>query len=67
MSNETTLLRPAEVAERLKLAPRTVYRLVETGELAVVYVGRRRAARVRVSDLDAYLRAHEGIPAAAKD
>ena len=51
---DATFLRPAEVAERLRVSERTVYRLVESGELHPTYVGRNRALRIRLSDLAAY-------------
>lgn len=51
----TTLLRPGEVAERLRVSKRTVYRLVEKGELKAVHVGDSKSLRVRLSDLADYL------------
>ena len=51
----TTFLRPAEAAERLRISERTVYRLVENGELRPTYVGRNRSLRIRLSDLAAYV------------
>jgi len=47
------LLRPADVAELLSVGRKTVYRLVDRGELPAVHVG--SAVRVAPADLDAYL------------
>ena len=47
------LLTAAEVADELRVSTMTVYRLIKSGELAAVRVGRNY--RVRRSDLDAYL------------
>lgn len=48
------LLTVAEVAGMLRVSTMTVYRLIRTGELPAVRVGRNY--RVRRSDLDTYLR-----------
>lgn len=47
------LLTVAEVAETLRVSTMTVYRLVRSGEIAAVRVGRNY--RIRRGDLDAYL------------
>lgn len=47
------LLTVAEVAETLRVSTMTVYRLVRSGEIPAVRVGRNY--RIRRSDLDAYL------------
>ncbi|MBW3620136.1 MAG: helix-turn-helix domain-containing protein [Actinobacteria bacterium] len=48
-----TLLTAAEVAEQLRVSTMTIYRLIRSGELPAVRVGRNY--RVRAGDLDAYL------------
>lgn len=47
------LLTVAEVAELLRVSTMTVYRLIRSGELPAVRVGRNY--RVRRGDLDGYL------------
>lgn len=47
------LLTVAEVAEMLRVSTMTVYRLIRTGELPAVRVGRNY--RVRRAELDSYL------------
>jgi excisionase family DNA binding protein len=42
-----------EVAARVRISNMTVYRLIKSGELAAVRVG--KSFRVREEDLDAYL------------
>lgn len=42
-----------EVAELMRVSTMTVYRLIKSGDLAAVRVG--RSFRVRESDVDAYL------------
>lgn len=49
----TDLLTAAEVAERLRVSTMTVYRLIRSGELPAVRVGRNY--RVRSDDLLSYL------------
>lgn len=49
----TQLLTAAEVAEQLRVSTMTVYRLIRSGELPAVRVGRNY--RVRADDLDEYL------------
>ncbi len=48
--DSSTALPIAEVARRLQLHPRTIYRLIERGELRGVKVGRVR--RVPVAELE---------------
>lgn len=48
-----TLLTAAEVADQLRVSTMTIYRLIRSGELPAVRVGRNY--RVRKADLDAYL------------
>jgi excisionase family DNA binding protein len=47
------LLTVAEVAEMLRVSTMTVYRLIRTGELPAVRVG--RSYRVKKTDLERYL------------
>lgn len=47
------LLTVAEVAEMLRVSTMTVYRLIRTGQLPAVRVG--RSYRVRRGDLESYL------------
>lgn len=47
------LLTAAEVADQLRVSTMTIYRLIRSGELPAVRVGRNY--RVRAGDLDAYL------------
>lgn len=49
----THLLTAGEVADELRVSTMTVYRLIRSGDLAAVRVGRNY--RVRRDDLDAYL------------
>lgn len=48
-----SFLTTEEVLTYLKVTPRTIYRLIRTGELPAVRVGRQW--RFRQSDLDAWL------------
>jgi len=52
----TELLTLSEVASRLRVSLRTVQRLVSSGQLRVVKVG--RLPRVTSTELEAYLAAH---------
>lgn len=45
----------AEVADLLRVSSMTVYRLIKSGELASVRIG--KSYRVREEDIDAYLQA----------
>lgn len=47
------LLTAAEVADQLRVSTMTIYRLIRSGELPAVRVGRNY--RVRQGDLDTYL------------
>lgn len=47
------LLRVPQVAQRLAISNGSVYRLLHSGDLKCVLVGKSR--RVKVSDLDAYI------------
>lgn len=47
------LLRPKEVAERLAVSDRTIYRLVDEGKIASYRIG--GAVRISEEDLEAYL------------
>jgi excisionase family DNA binding protein len=58
MPEPQQLLTIAQVADRLQLSRRTVYRLVRRGLLRVVHVTPRRV-RFRPADLDAYVAARE--------
>lgn len=49
------LLTVAEVAGELRVSNMTVYRLIKSGQLAALRVGKNY--RIRRGDLDAYLRA----------
>lgn len=55
------LLTAAEVADQLRVSTMTIYRLIRSGELPAVRVGRNY--RVRSSDLDHYLDAQVVDPA----
>lgn len=55
------LLTAAEVADQLRVSTMTIYRLIRSGELPAVRVGRNY--RVRASDLDAYLESQVVDPA----
>lgn len=51
----TQLLTAAEVADQLRVSTMTIYRLIRSGELQAVRVGRNY--RVPVADLERYLAA----------
>jgi putative molybdopterin biosynthesis protein len=51
--DQARLLRPDEAAERLAVSRKTVYRLIDRGELRAVHVG--RSVRIDPSDLGNYL------------
>ncbi|MDP8960578.1 MAG: helix-turn-helix domain-containing protein [Actinomycetota bacterium] len=59
------LLTVAEVAGLLRVSTMTVYRLIRTGELSAVRVGRNY--RVRRNDLDLYLQEQIVEPETAAD
>lgn len=50
---DSEFLTVGEVAEKLRVTPMTVYRLIHSGALKAVQVG--RSYRVRVESLSAYL------------
>jgi putative molybdopterin biosynthesis protein len=52
-AQDTPLLRPADAAERLAVSRKTVYRLIDRGELRAIHVG--RVVRIDPDDLDRYL------------
>jgi excisionase family DNA binding protein len=52
------LLTVPEVANKLRLSTRKVYRLIDSGELKAIRLG-QRGYRVRLSDLDIFLVEHE--------
>lgn len=56
-----TLLTAAEVADELRVSTMTIYRLIRSGELPAVRVGRNY--RVRARDLETYLEAQVVDPA----
>ncbi|MGH9136030.1 MAG: helix-turn-helix domain-containing protein [Acidimicrobiales bacterium] len=47
------LLTPAEVASMLRVSNMTVYRLIKSGELRALQIG--KSYRLREDDVDAYL------------
>lgn len=51
----TKFMTPQEVAEHLRVSKMTVYRLLKSGELPSVRIG--RSWRVRESDVHAFLKA----------
>jgi excisionase family DNA binding protein len=55
MDVQSQVLTLSEVQAELRLADRTLRRLVATGELPVIRLG-QRVLRVRREDLEAYLR-----------
>lgn len=57
----TQLLTAAEVADQLRVSTMTIYRLIRSGELPAVRVGRNY--RVPVADLERYLAAQVVDPA----
>ena len=61
------LLRPAEVADYLRVSRSTVYRLIASGELGTVHVGARRAARITREALDAYIAKNMKVRGAGLD
>jgi excisionase family DNA binding protein len=52
---QARLLTTKEVAEAMRISNMTVYRLIRTGQLAAVRVGRNY--RIRASEIDRYLSA----------
>jgi len=52
------LLTVEEVAEKLRLGPRTVYRLIETGKLKAIKIS-RKAYRISEKDLIQFIKKHK--------
>jgi excisionase family DNA binding protein len=50
-------LTPSQIAERLQIVERTVYRWLDAGELKGIKLG--RVWRVRIQDFEDFLRARE--------
>lgn len=55
------LLTTTQVAERLKMRVETVRRMIRTGQLEAIEVGKKEY-RIRQSVLDTYLAEHKTIP-----
>lgn len=53
---ESRFLTVQEVADLMRVSSMTVYRLIKSGDLRAVRVG--RSFRVRETDVDAYLESH---------
>lgn len=51
----TALLRIAEAGHELRVSRATIYRLIAAGELAPVYVGANRSARIERSEIERYI------------
>jgi len=58
-----TFLTTEEVLGYLKITPRTIYRLIRSGELPAVRIGRQW--RFRPSDLDRWLERQRGLSASS--
>lgn len=59
----TDVLSVAEVAARLRVSPRHVYRMIESGELPAMNIAvgdTRPTYRIRCADLDAYVSGRTG-------
>jgi excisionase family DNA binding protein len=52
------LLTVEEVAEKLRLGPRTVYRLIEAGRLKAIKIS-RKAYRISENDLIQFIKKHK--------
>jgi excisionase family DNA binding protein len=52
-SANTTLLKPQDVAQRLKISRAMAYKLLTMGELPAIRIG--RIVRVRETDLEEYI------------
>lgn len=63
MTNKENLLKVTEAAERLNVAPLTVYRAIKAGKIPAVRVG--KLLRIRPADLEAYITAGKITPAQA--
>lgn len=53
LDTEHRLLRVQEVADAMRVSNMTVYRLIQSGELSAMRVG--RSYRIRERDVEAYL------------
>lgn len=53
MSDSTQWLGTTEAAERLGVVPRTLYRMIDEGQIPAYKMG--RVIRVKAADLDAFL------------
>lgn len=51
--NRTRFVTPNEVADMLRVSSMTVYRLIKSGEMRAIKVG--RSYRLRQEDVDAYV------------
>ncbi|PYR89766.1 MAG: AlpA family transcriptional regulator [Acidobacteria bacterium] len=63
MAELQTFLTTEEVLGYLKITPRTIYRLIRSGELPAVRIGRQW--RFRPSDLDRWLERQRGLSASS--
>ena len=54
------LLTPLEVADAMRVSTMTVYRLVKSGQIPAIRVGKH--LRIRVADLNAYLESRMVTP-----
>ena len=54
------LLTPLEVADAMRVSTMTVYRLVKSGQIPAIRVGKH--LRIRVADLDTYLESRMVTP-----
>jgi len=54
------LLTPQEVADAMRVSTMTVYRLVKSGQIPAIRVGKH--LRIRVADLNAYLESRMVTP-----
>jgi excisionase family DNA binding protein len=57
VDRDRLLLKPEEVAERLAVSRAVIYRMMEDGRLPTVTIPDVRGTFVRVSDLNAWVRA----------
>jgi excisionase family DNA binding protein len=60
VDRDTDWISTTEAARRLGLTPRTIYRLIDTGDLVAYRFG--RVIRVRPDDLDAFIEASRITP-----
>lgn len=60
----TSLLRPAEAGDELRVSRATVYRLIAKGELDTVHVGARRSTRITRAALDEYIERNSTVRSA---